>query len=111
MAVPKVTVQGKVLQPSGSGQVGTITVKPKVSTKVIDDSDGSSYWVPSEEVFTIASDGTVAFDIIPNDVMLPVTTYEVTIRSGTDPVFDLGTEEWNVASSPDPIDIGAISRV
>jgi len=111
MAVPKVAVQGKVLLPSGNAQAGTIIVKPKVAAKVTDDADSSDYWVPLEEVFTIAIDGSVSFNIIPNDEMTPATTYEVTIKSGVDPDFYLGTEEWNVASSPDPIDIGAIPRV
>lgn len=115
MAVPTVTIQGKVILPSGDAATsGKIISELNEAGKV---NDGSNDHRAGGKIETIIeSDGSVDFTLIPNDQITLDGQgspgggwHKVTIQIDT-PYRHEMNEEWELASTPNPIDIGAIPR-
>jgi len=107
MAIATVNVIGDVLLPSGSAAGGEIRVRISEVGSV--DDGGDERVVVGESRFPIAADGSVDFELIPNDIISPSGTFYVaTIAGPTGVARVLG---WNLASAPDPVDIGSIPQV
>ena len=106
MAVPLTQIAGKVLLPNGSTAAGTITATLSQPGSVLD--GAVSQTVAAQSAGTIAADGSVTLSLVPNDAIVPAgTAYRVVMRYGSAVV----EETWQLASTPDPVDIGAILRV
>jgi hypothetical protein len=111
-AVETTTITGKVLIPNGSGNpytAGTVTVTLSTAGTAVD--GGSTVIVSGRTTATIAADGTVSFAVVPNDVISPEGTYYIVKFSPTAPTSASWTENWIVVTTPDPITIGAVTRV
>jgi len=112
-AVETTTVAGKVLLPGGSGnfaQRGTIIATLSASGSVTDGSE--VHRVASRVIATIASTGTVTgLVLVPNDVITPANTYYLVQFTVSAPLAASWTEKWSVTTSPDPVQIGNITRL
>src|SRR6266540_2502463 len=113
MALPTVTIQGKVVAPNGAGIAkGTVTAKLSQAGSVLD--GAVSQRVASSTRVTLGSDGALpAFALVPNDAIVPSGTY-YRVRVHTED--ELGVpfaweEKWQFTSSPSTIDIGAVPRL
>lgn len=110
-AVETTTVTGTVYTPSAiavSGGDVTCALTPNPGRA----SDGTSMQVvASRYKSTINSSGFVSITLVPNDQITPSGTVYLCRFSITGPVRDAWDETWSVATSPDPISIGAVSRV
>jgi hypothetical protein len=103
-----VNVTGKVLLPDGTGAPGG-TIQLRLSQPGTTDDAGSEQVVATLQEFTIASDGSVNFNAVPNDAINPAGTfYHVTYTLSTG---EVATESWQLASSPATIDIGLVPRL
>lgn len=111
MAVNTVQVTGNVLTPSGGAPVsGVVICKLSEPGSVLDGTDWQR--VAAVSRFSLDADGALptAFVLVPNDAILPAGTYyRVEFRT----VDSIGihaswTERWDLAGSPNPIDIGEI---
>jgi hypothetical protein len=49
--------------------------------------------------------------LVPNDAITPSGTYYLVQISTTGPVRTSWTERWSVTTSPDPVDVGDITRL
>ncbi len=106
MAVPLVQINGKVLLPDGSTAAGIITAELSQSGSVLD--GATSQKVAAQSYGTIGADGTVTLSLVPNDAITPSgTSYLVTLRYGPAVVREI----WQLASAPNPINIGAVPRL
>lgn len=110
MAVPVVSVSGFVTPPSGGGVVDGGKIHFELSTRgfVTDDVDGSvKYTIAGVGSADVASDGSVSFNIIPNDLISPAsTTWKISyVIDG-----DRWEETWVVSSSPSSQDLADITR-
>ncbi len=112
-AVPTITVNGKVLAPSGvAPSKGTITCTLSQSGSVLD--GGTSQQIASQASGTIASDGTVTnLALVPNDAITPSGTYYTcrfwaVVPNGTAQSW---SQTWQLASTPSPVNIGAVPRL
>ena len=109
-AVETTTIQGKVLDPSGSPATGG-TIIAQLSASGSTDDSGTSQRVASRVEGTIGADGSVTLALVPNDAITPAGTYyELRIRV-TGPERASWTEKWQVDTSPDPVDIGAVTQL
>jgi hypothetical protein len=103
MSITTVHVIGKIVTPDGTGVAGgRITFGLSVPGRVED--AGETERVAPRWSVTIASDGTVDFTIIPNDVISPSDTYyNVTYAP-------VGQQEWServvITTLPSTIEIG-----
>lgn len=106
------TVTGKLVTTNGSGApftAGTVTATLSSSGTA---TDGASTSVVAGKVTaTIASDGTISLVLVPNDAIVPANTYYIVKIAATAPYAATWTENWSVATSPDPVAIGLVSRV
>jgi len=107
MAPATVTIGGKVVGPNGIGIPGgeiKITLQPPGGSA---DDGGTEQVIGSELVVTIASDGTVAFSLIPNNGAGSITPagskYRARYRSNDGRQW---SKLWDVAASPGSQDIG-----
>lgn len=101
MAVVLVAVVGKILLPDGGSTGGDIEVRlsPAGST----DDGGTEVVVGGMFTTPIATDGSVSFNIIPNDVILPTgSKYNAKIILADGREFD---KVWDIATGT-PQDIG-----
>ena len=107
MAIPKVDIQGKVFLPDGSSTAaGTIEATLSAPGSALD--GATSHQVAGKTVGQIATDGTVTLSLVPNDAITPSgTCYRVKMRFGSIVVDEI----WQLASSPSPIDVGAVPRL
>lgn len=110
-AVQTTTISGKVLMPNGViATAGTVRAVLSTQGGTLDGS--VSHFVGGFTVSTIAGDGTVtAFSLVPNDAIVPAGTYYEVIFDVTAPIRTSWTVKWSIATTPDPIDIGAITRL
>lgn len=77
MAIPQRTINGSVLLPTGAGAPGG-TIKATLSSrsgKVADDVSGDGSVIGGELDAVVADDGTVSFNLTPNDEITPAGTY------------------------------------
>jgi len=109
-AVETTTVNGKVLLPTGAPvTAGTITLTLSQSGTT---PDGAIKQVVAARVATtIAADGAVAFSIVPNDAITPAGTYYLVAYKATTPTAASWNEKWSVTTTPDPVNVGAITRL
>lgn len=111
-AVETTTVQGKVILPSGvvaSGGKLTLTLSQIGSTP--DTSTAEEEVVLGWFTTSISSSGVVDFALVPNDAVSPAGTYYAVSYNVTSPIRASWSEKWSVTTSPDPVDIGDITRV
>jgi len=110
-AVETTTVQGKVLAPNGAAFTsGTITAV--LSAAGTTDDAGTSQRVAMRETGSIDPNGTITgLVLVPNDVITPSSTYYTVTFSVKAPIYGSWTELWSVATAPDPIDVGDITRL
>src|SRR3972149_6850022 len=109
MAVSTVVVNGKVLGPTGSGYSGKIVAE--LSARGYATDGGTKQWVGGKSKYAIASDGAVSFTILPNANLTPAGSHYVVTFTLDDPERSTWQEKWQVAATPDPVNIGEIPRV
>ncbi len=110
MAVATVTIDGKVVKPDGVGAGGG-SIQVALSEYGTVDDAGTEQVVAPSKTYVIGADGTVGFEIIPNaniNTASGTSFYRVTYRTGDG---DLWTEIWQVATTPDPQNIGNVTRI
>jgi hypothetical protein len=115
-AVPTVTITGKQLDSSGEAPTsGSITCELSQAGSVLD--GATSVRVASKVVFLLGAGGALpaTAKLVPNDAITPAGTayrcvISLSLASGGMRVT-LPAETWQLASTPNPIDIGAILRV
>ncbi len=108
MAVSRVHVTGTLLSPDGLPLAGASLTFSLSATSLATDGAAKPLVVGTSRTVSDAN-GAVDFYLVPNQGLLPEDSfYIVTI---TMPDKREVTERWYVASSPSPVDIGAISRV
>lgn len=110
-AVETTRIQGKVIAPDGSAVTGgKIVCELSTQASALDPALGQMVRIGSRYAAAISATGEVDFTLVPNDVTTPETTYSCRL-SISGPAAASWTETWLVASSPDPIAIGAVERV
>ncbi len=107
MAIEITTITGKVILPDGTGAKGG-TIDCRLSLFGATVKDGTvDHIIGGVKRATISpADGSVSFALIPNDVITPAGTHwiaKVTLPDGT--TYEL---RWQLATSPDPVEIGDI---
>ncbi len=111
-AVETTTVQGKVVIPNGATATGgAIAYSLSQSGSTPDTGTGQQQAVGGRQTATVAADGSVSFPIIPNDAITPSGTFYDVVLTTTGPVRAYWVEKWSVTTSPDPVNIGAITRL
>lgn len=115
MAIPTVQITGNVLTPDGSAPAsGKIVARLSQPGSVLD--GATSQRVASQVTAQLGAGGALpgTFTLTPNDVITPWGTYyEVTylvqLADGTN--VPAWREQWQLASTPSPINIGAVPRL
>ena len=104
---------GKVLMPNGAVATGgTITVTLSQPGTTDDTSTMVSQRVGGRVIGSIGAAGDVTgITLVPNDKITPSGTYYTAQFSTTGPVRTSWTETWSLTTSPDPIDVGDITRL
>ncbi len=112
MAIPVISITGKVVDPAGVGVTGKITAMLSRPGSVLDGT--TSQDVARQVTTTISAGGTLSgFVLTPNDAITPSGTYytvqfDAMLADGSRHIW---RELWQLASSPSPIDIGAVPRL
>ena len=109
-AVETTTVNGKVVLSDGSAATaGSITCTLSTPGTALDGS--TSQRVAGSDTATIGSDGTITgLTLVPNDAITPTgTTYKCAFNVSS-PRRVSWDETWSVATSPDPVNVGSITR-
>lgn len=108
-AIETTTITGTVYSPSGGAYPGKVTCTLSHAGTA---SDGvNQQVVASYYTATIGSDGALSFTLVPNDVITPAGTWyscEYTVQ----PVGGrrmTWVKTYSVATSPDPVALGAVS--
>jgi len=108
MAVQTTTITGLVLAPSGSPVTGGRIRARLTGPGTVDDA-GTNQKIHGFAEFAIGANGAVNFALVPNDVISPagsIYSVEFNMPDGASWV-----EFWSLATAPDPIEIGDITRV
>jgi hypothetical protein len=111
MAIPSVTITGSLVTPDGDTPAkGTIRCRLSQPGTALD--GGSAVRVIPFATGSV-TDGVVSLSLVPNDAITPSGTfYQVSFTVTLDTGRTLAwTENWQLASSPSPIDIGAVPRI
>jgi len=110
MAIPTVTITGKVLDPSGSGVTGgEIRILLSTPGIVRDASTSADQKVHGEQRVVIGSDGAVSIVLVANASITPAgTTYRVRFMLSSGFTW---TEDWSVAAAPGAQEIGDVTVV
>lgn len=110
MAIPSRQIQGTILDPNGVGvNGGTIEFRLDIGSGTVqDDTTTAAYVCGGTKHIVIGTDGTVDFNLVPNDEISPsgsnwVATYRL-------PGIDMFRETWNVPAGA-VIQIGDVTRV
>lgn len=106
MAVTLVAVSGKVLLPDGTGTPGGTLVITLSKEGSVEDAGTGTQRVAAVKTVTIGSDGSVSFNVVPNDTITPSGTIyraDYKLPSGVS-----WSEYWDIASSPSSLEIGDI---
>lgn len=117
MAVPTVSVTGKVLTPTGAAaNGGNIVFELNRPGSVIDPASSARERIGGQVVALIGTDGTLNFNLVPNDVIYidgnqsaGGTRYNARVNV-TAPTRSSWLEVLNVKSAPNPVVYGAIER-
>ncbi len=119
MAIPTVTITGTLLSPEGVG-VASGTIEAEISQPISILDGAVSQRVASSGYIVLAAGGALpaagapdAFKLAPNAAGTPSGTYyNVKVSVTTiDGARKRWTERWQLASTPSPIDIGAVPRL
>lgn len=113
-AIPTVQITGSIRDPGGIGvSSGTVTCNLSQPGSVMD--GATSVRVAAQTTITLAAGGgfPASAALIPNDVVVPAgtayrCTVAVTLANG---LYTSWPETLQVASTPNPIDFGAIPRL
>jgi hypothetical protein len=111
MAIPFVTITGSLVTPDGDTPVkGTIRCRLSQPGTAL---DGPSAVRVIPFATGSVTDGVVSLSLVPNDAITPSGTFyqasfSVTLDTGRTLAW---TENWQLASSPSTIDIGAVPRI
>jgi hypothetical protein len=109
MAISTKTINGKVVTPDGVGWAGGSIYYSLNVDGTVDDA-GTEQVVGATKVTIIQQDGTVDFDLIPNDNITPADTVYVVRFFAPD--GSRMTQLWRVLSTdPSTINIGDVTRV
>ena len=110
-AVETTTLSGPVVMLGGvTATSGTVTA---TLSRPGDASDaGATNLVGGSAVGIIAADGTVqSFALVPNDAISPSGSFYTVTFSVTAPAHTSCIVRWSVATSPDPINLRAVTRL
>ena len=110
-AIETTTIQGRLYLPSGGWVTsGTITAVLSSPGTML---DGASYVrVGGRFVGSVDPNGYVSGLVLaPNDAIDPNGTYYLVSMTIRAPIQASWTELWSVATNPDPVDIGAVTRL
>ena len=112
-AVETTTITGKVVMPNGVvASAGNITATLSAPGSTTDLATSQKWQVGGRFTGTIAVDGTVTgLVLVPNDAITPAGTYYTVVINVTAPTRDARTFLWSVTTAPDPVTIGAITRL
>ena len=112
-AVQTTTIAGKVLMPNGAVATGGTIVATLAGPGSVDDlTTGEGERVAGRYAGTIGADGSVTnLVLVPNDVIIPGGTYYHVSFTVAAPVRTSWSERWTVTTSPDPIDVGDVTRL
>ncbi|MDH3834761.1 MAG: hypothetical protein OES34_11490 [Nitrosopumilus sp.] len=109
MAIAVKTIDGKIVTPDGVGWAGG-TIYFSLSVHGTVDDAGTEQIVAANGVTVIQSDGSVDFDLIPNDIITPADT--VYIVKFFAPDGSRMTQHWRILTTdPSTINIGDVTRV
>lgn len=112
MAVTTVSISGSVLDPEGTGVTkGTVVCSLSHPSSALD--GAASVRVAGGGAGTITAGVLTGLALVPNDAVTPSGTYynavfDVTLANGRRKRW---SEKWQLASSPSPIDVGAVPRL
>ncbi len=109
-AVETTTLAGKIVLPGGAVATGG-KVRATISDTCATDDGGTEQLVRGRTQGTIAANGDVTLVLVPNDVCTPTGTFYTVKISVTGPERASWTEKWSITTSPDPVDIGDITRL
>lgn len=112
MAIPTVTITGKIYLPDGQvATSGSVTCALSLSGSV--DDAGVSHRVGGRRTFTIEADGDIETGaaLVPNEAIAPGGTFYRVTFNVLAPVTTVWSEAWQIASAPNPIEIGDIVRL
>ncbi len=112
-AVETTTVRGKVLSPNGQIVTkGTITAVLSTAGSAEDPALGITQRVATRVIGTIDPNGDITgLVLVPNDVITPSNTHYTVSFSVQAPIYGSWAELWSVTTSPDPVDVGDITRL
>ncbi len=111
-AVETTTIQGKVILPDGTvATSGKITATLSQSGTTPDTTTSEQEDIGGREEGTIGVTGDVTLVLVPNDAISPSGTFYTVRISVRKPLRASWLEKWKVDTSPDPVDIGAITRL
>ena len=108
--VPITTVEGDVYIPGGAKATSGI-VQAELSNPGVVEVNGVGQMVVGRVAVQVQSDGSISLPLIPNDEILPAGTFYRVAIQVEKPLDVRYWEMWVVASTPDPVSIGAVSRV
>ncbi len=111
-AVETTTVNGKIVTPDGvvvtSGKIAAFLSDPGTTP---DTGTAESQRVSAKASGTVAATGDVSITLVPNDAITPSGTYYTVRFTIRQPIRASWVERWSVTTSPDPIDIGDVTRL
>ena len=110
--VETTTIQGKIVLPDGTvATSGKIVAQLSTSGSTPDTTTAEDENVGGREIGSIGATGDVTMVLVPNDAITPTGTYYEVRISVKAPIRATWVEKWSITTSPDPIDIGAITRL
>lgn len=120
MAIPTVTITGTVASPEGVA-FAEVSIAAELSQPISVLDGGVSQRVAGGAYIALTSGGALpaagapdAFQLVPNDIGTPSDGVYFKVRlSGVtvDGLTKIWTEKWQLASTPNPIDIGSVPRL
>lgn len=109
-AVETTTLSGKVYLAGGVvATSGSVTAE--LSDEGSTDDSGTTQRVAGRVTGSVGSDGSVTMALVPNDAITPTGTYYDVTFSVRSPVRVSWSERWSVTTSPDPVEVGDITRL
>jgi len=110
-AVETTTVNAKVVLANGQPATsGTITANLSAQGATLDGSTWQA--VAGRTSGTIDPNGTVTgLVLVPNDAITPAGTYYLVTISVRTPIVTSWDVRWSVLTTPDPVNVGAITRL
>ena len=110
--VETTTITGQVIVPNTAivATAGYVTAQLSQEGQT---PDGTVvYMIGGRMAFPIAADGTVTgFKLVPNDAISPSGRYYAVTFSVTAPARTSWTWKWNLATTPDPINVADVPRL